>query len=881
MFHAEYENEPRLTGKRASQLTIPLFLSEQNGIERVGEPVSLGLPLPKGAVSHNYAFFLTDHNNLEIPVQVKVLQRWPDKSLQWILVDFLAGVNAHEKAEYRLVMKSGELESSRKKESSVEVSGDVLTVRTGSGRFDIDRRTLMPFRSVSVDGIEVVGSTDCRVALRDAAGRDCAPVIQQITVEDDGPVRTTIACSGDLRSSSGTPVARFISRMNFYAATTLVQWKLTIRNDNAAFHRGGLWDLGDEGSILFKDFSVEIGLAGQGDSLVKWAAEPSVSLQSAICDRFKIYQDSSGGINWTSSNHVNRAGKVMHAFQGYRVTLDGVGITEGKRAQPSITLSNQRGSISVGVEKFWQNFPKALDVAGNKLRIGLFPGEYSDLHELQGGEQKTHTVWMHFNPTQMEKYPLSWIDNKLLACAAPDWYSKSGAILSLQPQGGLCEDTPSAVKAQSLVDCAVHGSNSFFIRREVIDEYGWRNFGDLYADHEAVGHQGNTPLIAHYNNQYDVIYGALVHYLRSGDPQWFRLMDELATHVMDIDVYRTTKDRVEYNSGMFWHTEHYSDASTATHRTYSKSSLAKRDSHLCGGGPSCGHNYTTGLLHYYYLTGDTAAKETVQGLADWILNLDDGTKNRYGWLDRRPTGLISLTVNLDYHGPGRGPGNSVNVLVDAYVLTGNERYRQKVEELICRCIHPKTDIQELHLEDVENRWSYTIFLQSLGKYLEMKVRLGQLDDMYAYAHASLQHYARWMIQYEVPYKTVLSKVEIPTETWPAQDIRKSHVLMLAGLYAREPWRSEFFRKAQFFFEACIRDLSSFDTCSLTRPIAILMTNAYAYPYLVAHKMDTRPSPQEGRDFGHPQRFRPQMYEIQKLRARLSEMVQSLKAMCRR
>ena len=70
---------------------------------------------------------------------------------------------------------------------------------------------------------------------------------------------------------------------------------------------------------------------------------------------------------------------------------------------------------------------------------------------------------------------------------------------------------------------SVEGPQSFFSKREVIDEYGWRNFGDIYADHEAVNHDGPDKFISHYNNQYDFIYGAAVHFLRSGDRRWFRV----------------------------------------------------------------------------------------------------------------------------------------------------------------------------------------------------------------------------------------------------------------------------------------------------------------------------------------------------------------------
>ena len=52
------------------------------------------------------------------------------------------------------------------------------------------------------------------------------------------------------------------------------------------------------------------------------------------------------------------------------------------------------------------------------------------------------------------------------------------------------------------------------------DEYAWRHFGDLYADHEAVRRRAETPLVVHYNNHYDVIHGAIFQYLRRGNNRW-------------------------------------------------------------------------------------------------------------------------------------------------------------------------------------------------------------------------------------------------------------------------------------------------------------------------------------------------------------------------
>ena len=59
-----------------------------------------------------------------------------------------------------------------------------------------------------------------------------------------------------------------------------------------------------------------------------------------------------------------------------------------------------------------------------------------------------------------------------------------------------------------------------------------------------------------------------MQFLRSGDRRWWQAMRELAWHVIDIDIYHTDRDKAAYNRGLFWHTVHYVDADTATHRTY-------------------------------------------------------------------------------------------------------------------------------------------------------------------------------------------------------------------------------------------------------------------------------------------------------------------------
>lgn len=855
--------------------SVPIQLTERAGIIRSQEPVTVGVPIPKGLCFSAGNLEVYDQHGRAQGLQTKILARWSDESLKWVLLDFQANVGAHEIVTFTLSQSSGTAGSGGAGGISVSRCNRDLVVDTGVAEFSISAACLMPFDRVIVRGVEAAGIRRSRLVVTDGEGSEYLPYLDGLEIETAGPLRTTIRAEGMLRSQGGTVLAEFIARLTFYAQSSTVKFDWTIRNSRAAIHPRGLWDLGDPQSIYFRDCSLYLGLFSEQVESVDWSAAPQGPVQSQRCELFELYQDSSGGENWQSPNHVNRLGRVMTTFRGYRLKLDGVLVDQGNRATPTIRVRSGGTSVSAAVQGFWENFPKALEVQDGRLCLRLFPRQYSDLFELQAGEQKTHSVFLQWDATA-DPQPLEWIHNRLAATVTPDWYAATNALPHVAPLSKDRSVSDCEMAAEHLVNMAVTGTNTFFDRRETVDEYGWRNFGDLYADHEAVNWKGEPPLVAHYNNQYDVIYGSIVQLARSGNYRWHDLVCELAKHVIDIDLYRTKHDRPALNGGLFWHTDHYTDAGTSTHRSFSITSPQAKASPSYGGGPACEHNYAAGLLHYYYLTGDPAGQEAVALLADWVINMDDGSKRSLGWLDRRPTGYCSVTATQGYHGPGRGSGNSISVLLDGWLMSGSRSYLSKAEELIMRCIHPHDDIDRRNLADIEYRWSYTVFLQVIGKYLDLKGERGELDQMYAYAKASLLHYANWMAQHEVPYKAVLDRVLIPSETWPAQDIRKANVFCIAAKYASSEKREEFRAKADYFFQACIADMQTFSTHALTRPLVLLLTNAYVYSYYRQHPSASAPSPVRSYNFGRPRSFKSQFHEIYLLRDYVHEGLRMLR-----
>lgn len=806
--------------------------------DRKDEPVTCGVPWPSGALGDAACLVMRDDRGRIVNLQARALDRWPDGSVRWALLDWLA--DSEREVSYRVDVEGRAASSPGS--ALAGHRGDCIHVDTGVARFEVRAGGMFPFAAHG----GVAEGVRTELLVEDGRGQGYRPRVERLSLEEVGPVRASIRAEGSLVAEGIEPLAEFDLVLHVFAGSATVRFELTIRNPRRARHPGNHWDLGDEGSVYLRDVSFRIALADvDGPARVRCSPELAAPVMECASP-FELYQDSSGGPNWSSPNHVNRSRVVPNSFRGYRLLRADVE-SAGLRATPTVVLEAGDRAIGVAMEHFWQNFPKSVAANGDSITLGLFPRQYADVHELQGGEQKTHVFHVAFGRDRSGDVPLEWCRQPARPHANPSWYCESRAIPYLTPR----DDDPHA-HYLGLVDAAVEGGDTFERKREVVDEYGWRHFGDIYGDHEAVFHAGPVPLVSHYNNQYDAIAGFACQYLRSGDDRWRAAMDELARHVVDIDLYHTSLDKSAYNNGQFWHTVHYRDADTSTHRSY------PRAAGVGGGGPSGGQLYATGLLLHHLLTGDSRSREAVAAMARWVVDADDGRQTVFRWMDRGPTGHPTASGMASYHGPGRAPANSVRALLDGRRLTGDTAWLEKAEELIRRCIHPADDVAARDLLDAENKWFYTMFLQTLGRYLDDKAELGQLDRMYAYARASLLHYARWMAEHEYPYLAKPEILEYPTETWAAQDMRKSDVFAFAARHASGEERNRFLERSAFFFRSSTATLAEMPTRTLARPVVLLLSNGLMQAFLKHHPETSAPPPADTvPDFGQPQHFVPQ------------------------
>ncbi|WP_143824574.1 RIFT barrel domain-containing protein [Neiella marina] len=784
-----------------------------NGNENYGDVIEFGLPLPKGQFRQNQLALLDDQGRV-LNAHVCATSFWPDKTLRWCRVSMAtAGLTLPAKVYPTAV---AQLDGIEQKTPVIQRTEQTLDITTDHYRYQFNTSELSTFSVFERSGEQLLGGR--AIGLVPPEGQIAVGNVDYVSHRSEylasGALLTKVTLAGTFDTKSELEPPRFKLTVKFHHNSDRIDASLQLHNPRAAQHIEGTWDLGDPNSLLFD--SLHLSWFADQLNQLRCADEQDQTPPITADQSLTVYHESSGGEAWNSPVHVNAQQQLPMRFQGYRLTTDNR-TTTGTRIQPVISARCRGSAIQLGIQQFWQQFPSAITISQQHLELGLFPAEFPDRYELQGGERKT----FHFSLC------LSSLDDGAerqslvlpIVQLNPTWLARCHTLPWLT-------DAVTDSRLQAVINQGLFGEHSLLAKREKADQYGWRHFGELYADHEAEGHDGDELFISHYNNQYDPIYGLLTQSFIHQSAELKLQADELASHVVDIDIYHTDQDKNEYNHGLFWHTDHYQQAKTCTHRTYSK--LHRNDvyaDHVGGGGPGGQHCYTTGLTLHYLLAGDDDAKQAVLKLGEWISNVYEGqgtfVELLLAWKNRFRPDIKNLLTGL--YPLDRGTGNYIIALLDCYTLTEQSRYLSNVAAIIRDTVHPCDIIAERNFDDVEETWFYTVFLQAVGRYLWVKAERLELDDDFIYARDALLHYADWMVTHENLSLDHPERLEFPTLTWTAQDLRKVAVLYMAHYFAPEP-QPRYVEQAEQWYQQICQGLEQDRTRTHTRVLAILMQN---------------------------------------------------------
>jgi hypothetical protein len=173
----------------SAALDVPVTVDEPAGIARNAEPVTFGIPLPKGLVKDTSRLRLAGPDGKLVPAEFHVVNRWwSDGSVQWVHTDFLADVAANGKSVYHL-KTSDEPAPAPKQALSVSVEDGDIRVNTGAAEF-VAHRTGPFLDAPGLKGADLLLRTDERF-YKASQWQDT-----QLVIEEQSPLKIVLKRTG-------------------------------------------------------------------------------------------------------------------------------------------------------------------------------------------------------------------------------------------------------------------------------------------------------------------------------------------------------------------------------------------------------------------------------------------------------------------------------------------------------------------------------------------------------------------------------------------------------------------------------------------------------------------------------------------------------------
>ena len=210
-------------------ISVHEALREQvSGIDRLSEPVTVGVPFPKG--------WLREKGGVpQLAVkgapayQFRTLARWEDGSVRWALADFQADVKAKGvNREFSIIPGPG-----RTAGNMAEEQGGVITVDTGAITAKIKKKGFNLFDIVAAGQEVIVESGTSRgIVVTGDDGREylaSSDPTARVSIEENGPVRAVVKAEGT-HVAGGKRMMDYTVRMHFYRLSSKVKVFYTLRN---------------------------------------------------------------------------------------------------------------------------------------------------------------------------------------------------------------------------------------------------------------------------------------------------------------------------------------------------------------------------------------------------------------------------------------------------------------------------------------------------------------------------------------------------------------------------------------------------------------------------------------------------------------------------
>jgi hypothetical protein len=629
--------------------SIPIAIADRAGVPHDGELVTFGIPLPRvWQVADPATLQLLDETGQATPAQFNVLARWGaplaevSAPVKWLLVHCRQSVEANGRRT--VMLQTGAAAPAPPVPLSIDTSQPGrLTVDTGAATFVINTDSRFNvLEQVTLDGVPLLQALTPRdaIAYRGIDGLSVVPGGQpdftprqtSTVVERSGPLSAVIRIAGSILDDGQRAVLDFTARLHFAAGRSDVRLDFTVENNHPVIPRAddnqptNVHNQGSVNSVYIRELQLKLRLRdAKAPLVVLTEQETEISKPSSPV---RLYQDSSGTDSW--NNYVGQVGwpgseasavprlQSYCTLPGYEISCGGLRVPKtGRQALGWMTVahSDESGpSLTVAVRDFWQNFPKALEASPDgTIAVNLFPNGSQFRHNVRVGEEKSHSVLLHFargrtDAAESERVARAF-NQPLFGVAPADWYASSEALGDV-PAADLVrwplyeryvriafEPNPDFDPGR---DDPNYGNRTLRQVQEHYNVFGWQDYGDVPLDYEAFGERQAGQM----NLKYWYVYGMFLQFCRSGEPRWLDVARPAAWHLADVDFLHVPDEGPQHwcHGAYFGHSQHDEPGNLNPNRNANSPSVD-----LFFGVPD--------LLLAYHLTGEVRFRDVaLEGL---------------------------------------------------------------------------------------------------------------------------------------------------------------------------------------------------------------------------------------------------------------------------
>jgi hypothetical protein len=751
-----------------SPASVPITIADRAGVAHDSELVTFGIPLPRDwQVADPATLQLVDETGQPILAQFNVLARWGaplaemSAPVKWLLVNCCSSVEANGRRT--LTLQTGaaarappvplRIYTSQPGRLTVDTGAATFVINTDS-RFNLLEQVTLGGQSMlqplpprdaiayrGVDGLSVV-----------AGGRpDFTPRKTSVVVERSGPLSAVIRVAGSIPDDRQRAVLDFTARLHFAAGRNDVRLDFTVENNHPVIARAddnqptNVHNQGSVNSVYIGDLQLKLRLRdANGPLTVRTEQETEITQPSLP---LRLYQDSSGTDTWNNYvGHVGWPGNEAPAaprlqsyctLPGYEISGGGLGAPKaGRQALGWITASRASDngpSLTVAMRDFWQNFPKALEAAPDgTVAVNLFPRGSQFRHNFRVGEEKTHSVLLHFaraptNAAESERLARAF-NQPLFGVAPAEWYTSTGALGEV-PAADFArwplyeryvriafEPNPDFDPGR---DDPNYGNRTLRQVQEQYNFFGWQDYGDVPLDYEGFGERQAGQM----NLKYWYVYGMFLQFCRSAEPRWLDVARPAAWHLADVDFLHIPDEGPQHwcHGAYFGHSQHDEPGNLNPNRNANSPSVD-----LFFGVPD--------LLLAYHVTGEERFRDVA--------------------LEGLPA-MEAMSAFSNFADPIllRERANLIFAYIEACRETGDEHWRAELRQIVQATCDLKSkgwvsDPERFFRgrpDDFLSTFQFCQVAWTLGRYLDFCREYGLKDDLGV--SAALAAYADFLVKF--------------------------------------------------------------------------------------------------------------------------------------